>query len=796
MSNIKSKSKSSKFHEDVLYDFSICLQSRHMSSIGRKEVLNGKAKFGIFGSGKELAQVCLAKYFLPGDFRSGYYRDQTFALATGNTTIVQLFAHLYAQTKIELEPNSSGRMMNNHFSTRLLDEHGDWKNIMESKNFAADLSPTAAQMLKSLGLALASKLYRQNPNAQQANFTQNGNEISVVTIGDASTSEGYFWEALNAAAVMQVPLVTVVYDDGYGISVPKKYQTTKESISEALSGFISSEAGQGMNIYTVAGWNYKELCQIVEKAYSEARNHHKPALIHITEVTQPDGHSTSGSHERYKDDTRLAFEKEFDCIEQFKKWILEVNIADDARLLAIEDDVKTFVEESKKTAYTQYLEGIDTLRNEFLLFFTKIQNLSPESQAKIKSLHKQIESDKFTVKKDIYRIIYQIKRILEQNRDEGYAYLTNWLSEQITIEHEIYGSHLYSQSNQCVSKIKPIPAQFDEEAKLVNGFEIINAYFDQLFSKNPYVVAFGEDVGKIGDVNQGFAHLQEKYGESRIFDTGIREATIIGQGQGLSLRGFRPIAEIQYLDYLLYALQIISDDIATLQYRTRGGQKSPVIIRTRGHRLEGIWHSGSPMGMILNAVRGVYVLTPRNLTVAAGFYQTLIQADEPALVIEPLNGYRYKESMPNNLGVYSIEIGKVETIRSGKDITMLSYGSTLKICEEACELLAHRGIDVHLIDAQSLLPFDIYGDTVKSLKTTNRLVIVDEDVPGGASAYLLREVLEVQDGYRFLDSKPLTITAKAHRPAYGSDGDFFSKPNPDEIYEAVLNLMHEAKPKL
>lgn len=781
------------FKKEVLSDYQLGWESRHFSTIGRKEVLTGKAKFGIFGAGKELAQIALSKFFQNGDFRTGYYRDQTIALATGNVTLNQLFAQLYAHADVEHDPMSAGRMMNAHFATRMLDENGDWKNLMEMKNLPADLSPTAAQSLKALGLALASKLYRNNKNLHhKTTFSNQGNEVTFCTIGDASTSEGIFWESVNAACVMQVPLVFNVWDDGYGISVPKKYQTAKQSISQAMSGMQSDSQSIGMNIYTVKGWDYASLISTYKTAVENSRVSHTPALIHVVEVTQPQGHSTSGSHERYKSAERMQWEQDFDCLVHFKSWIVQNKIATEGELEQIENEALAKVQQAKTEAYEAYLSAIQGLKSEVKPFIDLLKSSSKASNL-IEAQQNLIDAKTTIYKREILKSVHTILSITEKENIAAYENLKSWYQDVVRAEEVVYSSHLHSQSKENalhVAEIKPDYTNALEKS----GHEIINQYFDTLFSVHPEMVAFGEDVGQIGDVNQGFAGLQEKFGEIRIFDSGIREATIIGQGQGLSMRGLRPIAEIQYLDYLLYGLMPLSDDVATLQYRTRGGQKAPLIVRTRGHRLEGIWHSGSPMGMILHSLRGMYVCVPRNLTQAAGMYQTLVQSDEPALVIEPLNGYRYKEKMPKNLGEFTIPLGKVEVLAEGNDVTMVSYGSTLRICQEAIEKLESKGISVELIDSQTLLPFDLSHDIVNSLRKTNRLVIVDEDVPGGASAYILQEIIEKQDGYRYLDSAPKTITAKANRPAYGTDGDYFSKPNAEEIFDAVVQIIREAKP--
>lgn len=791
----KSQISFEDFKNEVLADYLLGWQSRHFSTIGRKEVLTGKAKFGIFGAGKELAQIAMAKYFQNGDFRCGYYRDQTLALATGNSTLKQLFAQLYAHANVEKEPISAGRMMNAHFGSRFLDEKGDWKNLMEMKNFAADLSPTAAQSLKALGMALASKLYRSNKNIQdKTTFTNCGNEITYLTIGDASTSEGIFWESVNAACVLQVPLIFNVWDDGYGISVPQKYQTAKQSISQAMSGMQSDSNSVGMNIYKVQGWNYVELVNAYKTASEMSRKSHSPALVHVYEVTQPQGHSTSGSHERYKSEERMKWEVEFDCMTRFKLWIIENNLSTEVELTKIEELALTEVNQAKTEAYEEYLSEIESLKTEVKPF---VDMLAEESSfgPEIAELVKIITAKATIYKREILKSVHGIISLTEKENIAAADNLKSWYQSVVKEEEQNFGSHLYSQSSQNISKIKSVAPDY-EGAEEKAGYEIINQFFDLSFSKYPELVAFGEDVGQIGDVNQGFAGLQEKFGEDRIFDCGIREATIIGQGQGLAMRGLRPIAEIQYLDYLLYGLMPLSDDVATLQYRTKGGQKAPLIVRTRGHRLEGIWHSGSPMGMMIHSLRGMHICTPRNLTQAAGMYNTLFQSDEPAIVVEPLNGYRLKEQMPTNLGEFTLPLGKIEILNQGKDLTMVSYGSTIRICQDAIEKLEKRGISVELIDVQTLLPFDIEHEIVASLSNTSRLVIVDEDVPGGASAYILQEIIETQGGYKHLDSAPITITGKVHRPSYGTDGDYFSKSNAEEIYDRVLEMMLESNPNM
>jgi pyruvate/2-oxoglutarate/acetoin dehydrogenase E1 component/TPP-dependent pyruvate/acetoin dehydrogenase alpha subunit len=761
--------------------------------MGRKEVLTGKAKFGIFGDGKELAQIALAKNFKNGDFRSGYYRDQTWMLASEITNLEQYFAQLYAIPDVKEEPASAGRQMNGHFASRSLDEKGQWKNLTTQKNSASDTSPTASQMVRAVGLAQASKMYRNNPELKNyPQFSNNGDEVVFTSIGDASTSEGVFWEAVNAIGVMKVPAAISIWDDGYGISVPRKYQTTKGSISESLSGMRLNENNEGFDIYVVRGWDYASLCETYEKGIKKIRETHIPAIFHIVEVTQPQGHSTSGSHERYKSAERLAWEKEYDCIQQMKLWILSNNIANQEQLQEIERTAKDEVNEAKKSAWKKYSEPI---KSEIKTTSELLQNLYNETNIEIiNEAIKELNSTLDPYRRDIMKAIHKSLRACIGLEIPAKKALNEYLENQYLLNKDRYNSYLYSHSSQNALSIEEIPAIYSNEPNSLNGFEIINKCFDNLFTKYDNVVAFGEDVGKIGDVNQGFAGLQEKFGKHRIFDVGIREATIMGQAIGLAMRGIRPIAEIQYLDYLIYGLQPLVDDLTTLQYRTKGGQKAPCIIRTRGHRLEGIWHTGSPMGMMLHSLRGMYVLTPRNMTQAAGFYNMLMKSDEPAIVVECLNGYRLKENMPENLNEFSLALGKIEILEEGTDITMISYGSTLRVCQEAIEFLKEHNISVELVDVQSLIPFDISHDCMKSLKKTNRLIIVDEDVEGGASSYILQKVLEEQNGYQYLDCKPLTITAKDHRSAYGSDGDYFSKPNSEEIFNKVYQLMHEAEP--
>lgn len=774
---------------EVLNDYELAVASREASLIGRREVLTGKAKFGIFGDGKELAQIALAKCFQSGDFRSGYYRDQTLMFATGMSNIDEFFAQLYANPSTTEEPASAGRMMNGHYGTRWLDEEGNWKNLMAQPNSTSDISPTSGQMVRSLGVAFASKLFRNSEGLKEGfeNFTNNGNEVSFVTIGDASTSEGPFWETLNAAGVLQVPLAVCVWDDGYGISVPRAYQTTKSSISEAAAGFQYDEKlGSGLEIYRVKGWDYASLVSTFEKGIARIRETHIPALFHIQEVTQPQGHSTSGSHERYKSKERLEWEKEMDCIRQLRIFITENAIASEEELDEIEEKAKDAARAAKQRAWESFLAPIKTQIEKVTGLATPLSATNPA----VASILDELNKIKEPIRKDVMRSTAKILELTEGLA--GYEALLDYYKELKADAADKFNSHLYSQSAQAVSKIEEVKAVYSEDSATKNGFEILNTFFDHTLATNPAVFAFGEDVGKIGDVNQGFAGLQEKFGKLRVSDTGIRENTIIGQAIGMALRGLRPIAEIQYLDYLLFGLQPLSDDVATLQYRTKGGQKCPVIIRTRGHRLEGIWHSGSPMGVIINALRGMNILVPRNMVQAAGMYNTLLKSDEPGLVIECLNGYRLKEKMPDNLFDFTQPFGIPEILQEGEDITIVSYGSTLRVIQDAIEsYLAPKGISCELIDVQTLLPFDTGHTIVESLKKTNRIVFVDEDVPGGATAYMFQQVMELQGGYRWLDVAPRTITAQAHRPAYATDGDYFSKPNAESIAAVIEDMMVE-----
>lgn len=781
------------FRTEVLNDYKIAITSRECSLLGRREVLTGKAKFGIFGDGKEVPQLAMAKAFKNGDFRSGYYRDQTFMMAIGQLNIQQFFAGLYGHTDLEHDPMSGGRQMGGHFATHSLDENGNWNDLTKQKNSSADISPTAGQMPRLLGLAQASKIYRNVSVLPKKNkFSENGNEIAWGTIGNASTSEGLFFETINAAGVLQVPMVMSVWDDEYGISVHARYQTTKENISEILKGFQRDEDNKGYEIMNVLGWDYAALVGTYQRAAQIAREEHVPVLIHVNELTQPQGHSTSGSHERYKNAERLAWEAEFDCLAQMRLWMIANNIATAEEIDAIDNVTKKEVLEGKKAAWTAFVEPFKKEQNELVALLESIAS-SSVNRVFIQKYANDLKEIKEPIRKDIITVARKVLRMIVGEKSQ--PQLAFWIKNYINTIQPKFSSHLFSESAHQVNSIKEVLPTYDASAEEVDARLVLRDNFDAIFSKYPEVLIFGEDSGNIGDVNQGLEGMQEKFGEMRVADAGIREATILGQGIGMAMRGLHPIAEIQYLDYLLYAIQIMSDDLATLQYRTKGRQKAPLIIRTRGHRLEGVWHSGSPMGMIINAVRGIHVLVPRNMTKAAGFYNTLLETDEPALLIECLNGYRLKEKMPTNLGAFKTPIGVVETIKKGTDITIVSYGSTLRLVEQASKELAEVGIDCEVIDIQSLLPFDINHDIKKSLAQTNRLLVVDEDVPGGASAFILQQVLDVQNGYDYLDSKPQTLAAQPHRPAYGTDGDYFSKPSVEDIYEKVYAMMHEVNPR-
>ena len=796
----------SDFKKEVLNDYKIAKISRECSLLGRREVLTGKAKFGIFGDGKEVPQLAMAKAFKKGDFRSGYYRDQTFMMALGELSPQQFFAGLYAHADIKADPMSAGRQMGGHFATHSLHDDGSWKNLTKQYNSSADISPTAGQMPRLLGLAQASKVYRNEKSVQKnTNFSINGNEIAWGTIGNASTSEGLFFETINAAGVLQVPMIMSVWDDDYGISVHAKFQTTKESISEILKGFQRDSKYNGYEIIIVNGWDYVQLMDVYQKAATIAREEHVPVLIHVKELTQPQGHSTSGSHERYKDKERLQWEKDHDCINKMREWILEFELEtqdgeilrfvnSEEELILLEKEAKKEVSEAKKEAWNAYLNDI---KSDLFKVVSILDNAAKKSKNStvINKYKSDLSALKEPTRKDVLSTARKCLRYLKDEKNSEKIALQQFIKNAIDTAFDKYSSQLTNESSKSVLHIAEKLPSYSQEKNIVDARVIMRDNFDALLRKHPEILIFGEDAGFIGDVNQGLEGLQEKYGNIRISDTGIREATIIGQGIGMAMRGLRPIAEVQYLDYLLYALQIMSDDLATLRYRTFGKQKAPLIVRTRGHRLEGIWHAGSPLGAIIHSLRGIHVLVPRNMTKAAGFYNTLLDGDDPALVIECLNGYRLKEELPTNLGEFKTAIGVVETIKLGSDMTVVSYGSTLRLVEEAARELQQIGIDIEIIDAQSLLPFDINHDCVKSLAKTNKLLVVDEDVPGGATAYILQEILETQNGYQYIDSKPATLTAKSHRPAYGTDGDYFSKPSTEDIFEKVYEMMHEYNPE-
>ena len=786
----KNNAKQREFIAQIIADYKLANVSRECSLMGRKEVLTGKAKFGIFGDGKELAQIALAKQFKNGDFRSGYYRDQTIMMAIDELTPKQFFAGLYAHTDIEAEPFSAGRQMGGHFSTSSLNTDGSWKDLTKQKNSSPDISPTAGQMPRLLGLAYASKFYKENKELHTlTQFSNKGNEVAFGTIGDASTSEGPFWETINAAGVLQVPMVISVWDDDHGISVSKKFQTTKESISEILKGFQRDKDNKGYEILKTKGWDYIHLCETYEKAVKIAREEHVPVLVHVEEVTQPQGHSTSGSHERYKSPERLQWESDFDPIKKFRETILSAKWASETELEKIETEAKKFIKDSKKEGWSEYLAPI---KEEVETIAAMLEQLSSESinGSFISKLSSNLTSSADPARKDIVSAIKKSLRLVRNEKLASKNQLINWLTAANIANHDRYSSSLYSETERSALNESGTPPIYDEE-RLVDGREVLRENFDALLNKHKEILIFGEDAGKIGGVNQSLEGLQEKHGEIRVFDTGIRECTIIGQGIGMALRGLRPIAEIQYLDYLLYALQVMSDDLATVNYRTKGQQKAPLIVRTRGHRLEGIWHSGSPMGMILGALRGIYICVPRNMTQAAGFYNTLMDRDDPALVIESLNGYRLKEKLPSNLGEFKIPLGIPEIMKNGDDVTLVCYGSMVRMVEQAAQQLTELGISAEVIDVQTLLPFDVNHVIGESVSKTNRVVFIDEDVSGGATAYMMQKVIEEQGGYFSLDSEPKTLTAKDHRPAYGSDGDYFSKPSIEDIVDSVYDLFNE-----
>ncbi|MFY7840113.1 MAG: alpha-ketoacid dehydrogenase subunit alpha/beta [Lacibacter sp.] len=775
------------FKREVLQDYRMACISREASLLGRKEVLTGKAKFGIFGDGKEIPQIAMAKFFRKGDFYSGYYRDQTFAFATGVATVKEFFAQLYADPDIANDPHSAGRQMNSHFASAFVDKDANVLDLVNRKNLTSGMAPTAAQMPRSVGLALASKLFRQSDVLHAyTSLSQNGSEVCFATIGDASTSEGHFWETINAAAVQQIPLAVFVWDDGYGISVPKKYQTTKGSVSEALKGFQKKDGTNGIEIYKVKAWDYAGMCEVFEAGIEKIRQTHTPALFHVEEVTQPQGHSTSGSHERYKTTERLQWERAWDCNKKMKEWIIENNLWDENDLNEVEREVKNFVRSEKNAAWAEYEQPIKVQVQEVIAALRDVAVQSHKSE-EMEEVVQALATNREPSRRDIMSTLFKGIAISGLKQSSAHT-LYNRLQNE---NKALFNSHLYNEGAGSAMLVKEVKAEYPEEITNLNGYEVLNRYFDQLFEHNPKVVAFGEDLGFIGDVNQGFAGLQLKYGENRIFDTGIRELTIMGQGIGLAMRGLKPIAEIQYLDYLVYGLQPLTDDVATLQFRTAGRQSAPLIIRSRGHRLEGIWHSGSPMGMIINSLRGMYVCVPRNMVQAAGMYNTLLASNEPGLVIECLNGYRLKEKLPDNLLSFTVPMGVPEVIKEGTDITIVSYGSTLRIIAEAAQTLEAMNISCEIIDVQTLLPFDVNHVILESLKKTNRIVFIDEDVPGGAAGYMFNKVMEEQGGYKYLDVAPRTITGKAHRPSYGSDGDYFSKPNVEEIVTVLQEMMAE-----
>ncbi len=780
--------------KEILVDYRLACESREASLLGRKEVFMGKAKFGIFGDGKEVAQLAMAKVFKNGDFRAGYYRDQTFMLAIGQLTLQQYFAQLYAHTDVEADPASAGRLMNGHFATRMLDEKGNLKNLTETKNSSADISPTAGQMPRLLGMAYASKLFRKNAALKNyTNLSINGNEIAFGTIGNASTSEGMFYEAMNAAGVLQVPMLMSVWDDAYGISVPQEYHTTKGSISKILAGLQRTETEKGFEILTARGWDYPALVEAYQRAEKICRAEHVPVLLHVDEVTQPQGHSTSGSHERYKTKERLAWEAEYDCLRKMREWIIDdVNILPD-ELDTIEVESKKAAKTAKEKAWKAFNESIYVDHQQAISLLKEVAR-NTASKTELEELILDLEKTANPIRMDGVKAAKKALRLLRTEKSDAREQLITWLKKVEEENSTRYSSHLFSESASSPLKVKEIKPVYTEDASEVDSREIMQACFDAALQRDPLIFAIGEDVGRIGDVNQGFAGLQEKYSELRVTDTGIRECTIIGQGIGAALRGMRPIAEIQYLDYLLYAVQIMSDDLACLQYRTRGGQKAPLIIRTRGHRLEGVWHSGSPIGMVLHSLRGMHILVPRNMTQAAGFYNTLLQSDDPALVIECLNGYRLKERMPANVGEYTIPLGVPEMLREGIDVTIVTYGSMCRVILDAANELEKVGVSCEVIDVQTLLPFDVHHSIVESVKKTNRLILADEDVPGGATAFMMQKVVEEQGAYAYLDSAPITIAAKEHRPAYASDGDYFSKPNTETIFDKVYAMMLEAEP--
>ena len=780
---------------EILRDFSLAAQSRQASLIGRREVLSGRGKFGIFGDGKEIAQIAMAKAFKPGDFRAGYYRDQTFMLAVGATTIDQFFAQLYANADVTVEPHSAGRQMIAHYATRSLDNNGRFKDLTQMVNSAADLSPTASQMPKLVGLGYASRLYRELDELQHlAQFSRQGNEVIFGTIGNASCAEGMFWESVNAIGVLNAPVVLSIWDDGYGISVPNKHQITKEDLSELLSGFQRDPDGDsGFDIYTVKGWDYPALVETYARAVENAREKHIPAIIHVIEMTQPQGHSTSGSHERYKSDERLHFEEAYDCITQLRQWIIEQKIATAGELDQIIRNARKQVEHTRTKAWTAYSRPFFDERKKLVQLIDQLANQLSDSEP-VHQIRQTLMAKKTPIAKDL---VGAAQQVLVHSRHEPLAVrqpLIEWRKAYLAREQEKYGRFLYSESAEAAQYVPHIQPQMTKNSQTLRGFEILNKVFDHFLQRDPRVILFGEDVGKLGGVNQAAAGLQDRYGELRVSDTGIREATIIGQAIGMAMRGLRPIAEIQYLDYMLYALQILSDDLATLHWRTAGGQKAPLIVRTRGHRLEGIWHAGSPMASLIHLLRGMHITVPRNMVQAAGFYNTLLQSDEPGMVVEVLNGYRLKETLPDNIGEYTIPLGVPEVLREGEDITIVTYGAMCAVAMNTAVQLAEVGIDAEVIDVQTLLPFDTQGVILASLKKTSRILFTDEDAPGGTTAYMMQQIIEEQEGFYWLDSEPRTLAAQPHRPAYGTDGSYFSKPNEETLFTAVYDIMHEVDP--
>lgn len=797
--SIQNKSQFSK--AEILNDYYLATLSRQISLMGRKEVLTGKAKFGIFGDGKELAQIALAKFYKDGDWRSGYYRDQTFMMAVGAFSAEEFFAQLYGQTDVKLNPGNAGRTFNNHFATRSLNDDGTWKDLTKQRNSTPDISPTAGQMPRLLGLAWASKLFRDNKElSKYSKFSNSGNEVAFGTIGDASTSEGHFWETMNAAAVMQVPMALAVWDDGYGISVPREYQTAKGSISELLKGFEKGDKDStGIILYKVKGWDYPTMIATFAEGVERARKEHVPVVFHVTEITQPQGHSTSGSHERYKSAERLEWEKEFDCNRRFHDWIVKEKIATEQELADTEQKAIDDAKIARDNAWDAFTSPVKKERDELIKIIDNRSCMCKREHVdKVGIITNQLKAIQNPIRKDNMSAAKKILRHVCTDctmRDKLQADLSAWLDRNQKDGYDRYSSDLYCETDRAAWKVKEVKPVFTENSPMVNGREILRDNWDKVFEKNPLVVAFGEDVGGIGGVNQSYEGIQAKYGKNRITDTGIREATILGQGLGLALRGMRPITEIQYFDYLLYALQTMSDDVATTRWRTKGGQMAPMIISTRGHRLEGVWHSGSPLSMVINSIRGIYVCVPRNMTQAAGFYNTLLESDDPALVIEPLNGYRLKERRPDNIGEYKVPLGIPEILKDGTDVTLVTYGSCVRIAQDAVDQLAEFGISVELIDVQTLLPFDLPNIVLDSIKKTNRVVFFDEDVPGGATAFMMQKVLEERNGYQYLDSAPKTITAQEHRPAFSTDGDYFSNPNAEDVFDGIYQLMHEANPK-